>query len=208
MGVGEASPSSRPRCPAGGTVAPGTVRPRTARVWHRVPVPVPSPPPPPAFGSGIPGAAGRDLRRSGGGGERRGEAGGGSASAGSRRQPGRVAGEKGCDEIAILSNMTSSLPPRTGSRVPAGRGGPGCGEGKGCRREDAGGPGAAASPLPEEGSAPPGVMGKGGHGASHHPALLPLPKPLLQSGEGRSSGVPFCTALSPSPDFPGDLQRR
>lgn len=46
----------------------------------------------------------------------------------SRQQPDRVAGEKGCDEIAILSNMTSSLPrsPLSGCRVPAGLGNRSC----------------------------------------------------------------------------------
>lgn len=148
-------------------MAPGTVRPGTVRSWHRVsPLRLPLGPAsrePPA-----------GARRESGGGRRT----GGSASAGSRRQPGRVAGEKGCDEMVILSNMTSSLSPRTGSRVPAGRG-TGCGGGRaGCRSVDAGGPAAA-----RRGLCPPG--------AAHHPALPTLQKPPPQPGEGRSSGEPF-----------------
>lgn len=173
-----ASPSSRPRCPEGGTVAPGTVQPRSG---------IQCPPCLPL------GSASRELPAGpcgrGGGGA------GGSASAGSRRQPGRVAGEKGCDEIAILSTMTSSLPPRTGSRVPAGRG-TGLRRREGCGRRDAEDPRDAPFLLSGEGSTPPGLMG----GTVHPITLLSSPSrsPRCSLGRAGAEGCPFAWLCPPA----------
>lgn len=166
-----------------------------AALWHRarsspaqprsgILSPLPACPWAPHPGSCRPGPA---ARRGGGA--------GGSASAGSRRQPGRVAGEKGCDEIAILSTMTSSLPPRTGSRVPAGRETE-LRRRKGCGRGDAEGPRDAPFLLSAKGSTPPGTM----WGTVHPITLLSSPgrSPCCSLGWAGAAGYHFTRPCPPA----------